>query len=96
MTTNPNSRFQSVWRVMADGEWHNLKEISERAGYSEASVSEQLRDFRKKNYGGHRVEKRHPETPTHIQETFEHEYRLIPNRVAYDTDTERYVYRETA
>ena len=96
MTDNPNSRFQSVWRVMADGEWHNLKEISERAGYSEASVSSQLRDFRKRQHGAHRVEKRHTETPTHENETHMQEYRLIPNRVAYDTDTERYVYRETA
>ena len=96
MNTKPNSRFQSVWRVMADGNWHTLKEISEKSGYSEASVSAQLRDFRKKNYGGHRVEKRHSETPTHDNETHTQEYRLIPNRVAYDADKEMCVYREVS
>ena len=94
--TNPNSRFQSVWRVMADGNWHTLRDISWKSGYPEASVSAQLRDFRKKNYGGHRVEKRHSETPTHGNETHTQEYRLVPNRVAYDADTEMYVYRGSA
>lgn len=91
-----NSRYQSVWRVMQDGNWHTLKEISDESGYSEASVSAQLRDYRKRQHGGYRVEKRHSDVPTHDKETFAHEYRLIPNRVAYDADKEMYVYRESA
>ena len=94
--TNPNSRFQSVWRVMADGNWHTLKEISEKSGYSEASVSAQLRDYRKTRYGGHTVDMRSAKVQTHEREIFAKEYKLVPNRVAYDADKEMYVYREVA
>ena len=94
--TNPNSRFQSVWRVMADGNWHTLKEISEKSGYSEASVSAQLRDYRKTRYGGHTVDMRYAKVQTHEREIFAKEYKLVPNRVAYDADKEMYVYREVA
>ena len=94
--TNPNSRFQSVWRVMADGEWHTLREISDKSGYSEASVSAQLRDYRKTKYGGHTVDSRYAKKQTHDNETLAREYKLVPNRVAYDADKEMYVYRESA
>ena len=96
MNTKPNSRFQSVWRVMADGNWHTLKEISEKSGYSEASVSAQLRDYRKTRYGGHTVDMRSAKVQTHEREIFAKEYKLVPNRVAYDADKEMYVYREVA
>ena len=92
----PNSRFQSVWRVMSDGNWHTLKEISEKSGYSEASVSAQLRDYRKTRYGGHTVDMRSAKVQTHEREIFAKEYKLVPNRVAYDADKEMYVYREVA
>ena len=94
MNNNPQTRYKSVWRVMEDGNWHTLKEISEKSGFSEASVSAQLRDYRKKEYGGHRVEKRHSNTPTHDKEMFSHEYKLVPNRVVYDADKEMFVYQE--
>jgi len=96
MNTNPQTRYQSVWRVMADGQWHTLREISEKSGYSEASVSAQLRDYRKPQFGSHIIDKRHAKTTTHAMETFANEYKLIPNRVAYDEDSEQFVYRESA
>jgi len=81
---------------MADGNWHTLKEISEKSGYSEASVSAQLRDYRKTRYGGHTVDMRSAKVQTHEREIFAKEYKLVPNRVAYDADKEMYVYREVA
>ena len=96
MNTNPQTRYQSVWRVMADGQWHTLREISEKSGYSEASVSAQLRDYRKTKYGGHTVAMRSAKVQTHEREVFAKEYKLVPNRVAYDEDKEQFVYRESA
>jgi len=67
-----NTRSQAVLEVMADNQWHTLAEISERTGYPEASVSSQLRDFRKPHFGGFKVEKRF--SGTHDEHT--HEYRM--------------------
>jgi len=33
---------------------------------------------------------------THEREVFAKEYKLVPNRVAYDDDKEQFVYRESA
>ena len=96
MNTNPQTRYKSVWRVMADGQWHTLREISEKSGFSEASVSAQLRDYRKTKYGGHTVAMRSAKVQTHEREVFAKEYKLVPNRVAYDDDKEQFVYRESA
>ena len=95
MNTNPQTRYQSVWRVMADGKWHTLKEISEKSGFSEASVSAQLRDYRKTKYGGHTVDMRSAKVQTHEREVFAKEYKLVPNR-AYDEERQQFVYRESA
>ena len=96
MNINPQTHYQSVWRVMADGQWHTLREISEKSGFSEASVSAQLRDYRKTKYGGHTVAMRSAKVQTHEREVFAKEYKLVPNRVAYDDDKEQFVYRESA
>lgn len=45
-----------VWRLMADGEWRMLSEISMATGHPEASVSARLRDFRA---AGYTVERKH-------------------------------------
>ncbi len=45
-----------VGRVMADGNWHTLRELSDRTGDPEASISARLRDLRKRKFGGHTVE----------------------------------------
>lgn len=47
--------------VMADGQWRTLQEIARITGYSEASISAQLRHLRKERFGGHTVNKRHVE-----------------------------------
>jgi hypothetical protein len=46
-----------VGRVMADGAWHTLREIGDRTGDPEASVSARLRDLRKRKFGGHSVQR---------------------------------------
>lgn len=49
-----------LWRVMAvmaDGRWHTLHDLAERAEGSEASVSARLRDLRKPRFGGWEVER---------------------------------------
>jgi len=46
-----------VYKFMADGQWHSLREISAATGDPEASCSARLRDFRKPMYNlGVRVE----------------------------------------
>lgn len=47
-----------VRKLMADGLWRSLKEISEAVDAPEASVSARLRDLRKKKFGGRNVERR--------------------------------------
>ena len=96
MNTNHQTRYKSVWRVVEDGQWHTLREISEKSGFSEASVSAQLRDYRKTKYGGHTVDMRSAKIQTHEREVFTKEYKLVPNRVAYDEDKEQFVYSESA
>ena len=51
-------RYDAVKEVMADGDWHTLREVAQLAGYSETSVSAQLRDYRKPHFGHHIVRKR--------------------------------------
>ncbi len=45
-------RRARVGKVVMDGKWHTLAEISEKTGDPEASVSARLRDFRKSKFGG--------------------------------------------
>jgi hypothetical protein len=54
-------QLNRVRAVMADGGWHTLAELSERAAGSEAAVSARLRDLRKPRFGGHTVERRYVE-----------------------------------
>ena len=44
-----------IWDCMCDGKWRTLKEISERTGDPESSISAQLRHLRKPRFGGHTV-----------------------------------------
>jgi len=46
-----------VWRVMSDGQWRTLEQLSREADAPEASVSARLRDFRKEKFGGYIVER---------------------------------------
>jgi hypothetical protein len=47
-----------VFDLMKDGSWRTLREIAQMTGCPEASVSARLRDFRKKKFGGHVVDRR--------------------------------------
>lgn len=42
-----NAQATRVFKFMADGNWHTLREISAATGDPEASCSARLRDFRK-------------------------------------------------
>jgi len=48
-----------VFRLMRDGQWRTLAEISAATGHPEASVSARLRDFRRPKFGGFVVEREH-------------------------------------
>ena len=60
-----------VWNVVCDEQWYSLKEIAERTGDPEASISAQLRHLRKPRFGAHLVER------LHITRGF-YKYRLTP------------------
>ena len=47
-----------VYDYMSDGLWHTLKDISEKTGDPESSVSARLRDLRKPKFGGHNIDRR--------------------------------------
>jgi len=49
---------RSVFLLMSDGRWRTLPQISRATGCPEASVSARLRDFRKRKFGSHTVERR--------------------------------------
>ena len=48
--------YDRVWTYMRDGQWHTLREIAAACRGSETGVSARLRDFRKPQHGGHRVD----------------------------------------
>jgi len=51
-------QIRRVYRLMRDGVWRTLDEISASTGDPQASVSAQLRHLRKERFGGHVIEKR--------------------------------------
>lgn len=52
------TRTSAVLKAMTDGRWHTLAELRKKTGYPEASISAQLRDFRKPQFGGFTILKR--------------------------------------
>ena len=50
-------QLATVWRIMSDGRWRTLGQLSTLADAPEASVSARLRDFRKPKFGGHVVQR---------------------------------------
>lgn len=48
----------NVFKLMSDGAWRTLAEISTTVGGSEAAVSARLRDLRKSRYGANIVNRR--------------------------------------
>jgi hypothetical protein len=53
------TQLNDVYQLMQDGEWRTLAEIRKQTGWkhSEAAISARLRDFRKKKFGGHIVDR---------------------------------------
>lgn len=56
--TRLNAQSFRVFKAMQSGEWRTLREIAEETHDPEASVSARLRDLRKPEFGGFRVERR--------------------------------------
>lgn len=50
--------LERVHKLMGDGQWRTLAQISKTVGASEACVSARLRDLRKSRFGCHSVERR--------------------------------------
>ena len=62
-----------IRRIMNDGKWHTLKEISKKTRDPEPSVSARIRDLRKPGNGSYVVEKRR----VNGGKTGPFEYRLV-------------------
>lgn len=50
-------QLDRVLDEMIDGQWHTLSELHSKVGGSEAAISARIRDFRKKRFGGHSVDR---------------------------------------
>ena len=48
---------EKIFELMKDGEWRTLRHIAYATNAPEASVSAQLRNFRKPKFGNHTLEK---------------------------------------
>jgi len=57
--TRLTTQLGRVHNCMSDGRWRSLDDIARATGDPHASVSAQLRNLRKKRFGGHSVEKKH-------------------------------------
>ena len=51
-------QLDAVRKLMLDGEWRTLREITLHTGASEAGASARLRDLRKARFGGYVVSRR--------------------------------------
>ena len=52
-------QIKRVYDFMLDGAWKTLDEISDATGDPHSSVSAQLRNLRKKRFGGHNIERKY-------------------------------------
>jgi hypothetical protein len=76
--TRLGAQSRRVFVAIRDGHWRTLAEIAHATGDPEASISARLRDFRKRKFGAHEVERRRRGDP----ELGLFEYRLIAVRVS--------------
>lgn len=53
-----NEQARRVFELMSDGVWRTLAEIADATGSPTQSVSARLRDFRKREFGAHTVNRR--------------------------------------
>jgi len=66
-------QMERVFNAMKDGRFYALREVADIANAPESSVSAQIRNLKKKAFGGHGVEKR----PRGDRQNGLWEYRLI-------------------
>jgi hypothetical protein len=52
------TQFDKILKLMSDGKFRTLQEIYNVTGFSQASISAQLRASRKQSFGGHTMNKR--------------------------------------
>jgi len=53
-----STQLERVRALTLGSDWWTLRELADRTGASEASVSARLRDLRKQRFGGYTVERR--------------------------------------
>lgn len=54
-----SAQLLRIFNLMRDGQWRALKSIASKTRDSEASISAQLRNLRKKKFGAHTVNRRY-------------------------------------
>ena len=69
-----NEQMSRIFNLMSDGCWRTFSEIHASTGDPEASISANLRHFRKEKFGAHTVYKKRR------GDTGLYEYQLIVNR----------------
>ena len=52
-------QIQRIYSELQSGDWFTLRDLAEKTGAPEASVSAQLRNLRKERFGNHNIEKKH-------------------------------------
>ena len=57
--TRLTGQIRRVYDFIFDGAWRTLNEISDATGGPHSSVSAQLRNLRKKRFGGHNIERKY-------------------------------------
>jgi len=67
------NQLQKIWAIVKNGKWFTLRDISKATGYTEASISAQLRHLWKDRLGLHEIEKNHLGNGLY-------EYRVIENK----------------
>lgn len=54
-TARLTKQIGRIYNLMIDGKWRTLEEIEKATGDPQASISAQLRNLRKKRFGGYQV-----------------------------------------
>lgn len=65
-------RARVVYNLMSDEKWRTLQDLDDATGFPQASLSAQLRAFRRKDFGSHTVNRRRK-----VAQKGTHEYQLI-------------------
>jgi hypothetical protein len=73
-------QYDKIMSLMADRNWRTLHEISAALGYSEASISAQLRHAKKPQFGSWRMEKQRRKNELGL-DSGTWEYRILPPAV---------------